>query len=267
MEALSIEEVRHVQLGVLAEFDLMCRSHGLTYYLAYGTLLGAVRHGGYIPWDDDIDVMMHRQDYDRLPSVFEAAAPVHLSLGSPNTRAGWPFPFIKIGDDRTQLEEPLEDPLPLAVNIDVFPLDTLPSARLACRVQSSVLRLLRWAVEVRYLTVARGREWHHPLAIWLSKPLLRLVPVTTLVEAFTRVARVGLRSGDRVGVRVGSYDWSVLAGDVGTPIELRFEHLRLPGPAQPDAVLTAVYGDYRRLPPEAERTSEHAFVAHWRAID
>lgn len=262
---LSIGEVREVQLQVLAAFDRVCRSQGLTYYLAYGTLLGAVRHGGYIPWDDDIDVMMPRADYDQLPAAFETAAPPHLSLGSPRTLADWPFPYAKVGDDRTELWEPLEDPLPLAVNLDVFPLDALPSGRFARGLQSRVLRLLRWAVELRYIAASRGREWHGPLAIRVGKPVLRLVPVRTLVAAFTRAARRRGAPGGRVGVRVGSYDWSVPAAELGTPTELSFEHLRLFAPEHPKAVLVQTYGDYARLPPEVERISHHAYTATWRA--
>ena len=264
---LSLAEIRAIQLDVLARFDALCRTHGLTYYLAYGTLLGAVRHGGYIPWDDDVDVMMPRADYDRLPGVFASAGPAHLTLGSPHTQTDWPFPYAKVGDDRTELWEPLEEPLALGVNLDVFPLDALPASRLVCRVQSPLLRLLRWAVELRYIAAERGRGWHHPLAIVLGKPLLRLVPVRVLVAAFTRAAGSGRSPGDRVGVRIGSFDWSAPAWQLGAPIELPFEDRPLLAPAEPKAVLTAMYGDYARLPPEAERISHHAFTAAWRSAD
>ena len=260
---LSIEEVRKVQLGVLGEFDRLCRSHGLTYYLAYGTLLGAVRHGGYIPWDDDVDVMMPRGDYDRLHDVFASAAPPHLSLSSPRTRLDWPFGFAKIGDERTELEESLADPLPLAVNIDVFPLDALPSNGLVRGLQSAVLQLLRWAVELRYVDPVRGRGWHHPVAIAVVKPLLSLLPLRLLVAAFSWAARSGGARGDRVGVRVGFYDWSVSADKLGAPVELCFEHLLLLAPAESGAVLTAVYGNYGQRPPEAAQISEHLFTATW----
>lgn len=270
MTELTIEEVRRVQLDILADFDQLCRGHGLTYYLAYGTLLGAVRHRGYIPWDDDIDVMMPRSDYDRLHDLFPAAAPAHLSLGSPRTRAEWPFGYAKIGDDRTELWEPLADPLLLAVNVDVFPVDAVPSGRFRRAIQCTALRLLRWAVELKYVDAVRGRGWHHPLAVSLGKRVLRLVPVAALVGAFSRVAQAGRAAGGRdelrAGVRVGSYDWTVPAGALGNPGELLFEHLRLLAPAEPEVVLTAMYGDYRQLPPVAQRVSEHLFTAAWRAV-
>lgn len=262
---LTAGEVRQVQLGVLAEFDRLCRGHGLTYYLAYGTLLGAVRHAGFIPWDDDIDVMMPRADYDRLHDLFETVAAPHLSLGSPQTRAGWPFAYAKIGDDRTELWEALADPLLLAVNVDVFPVDAVPSQPLVRALQNRVLRLLRWAVELRYVDPVRALGWHRPAAVAIAKPLLRLVPVSGLVGAFTRAARMGRLAGARVGVRVGSYDWTVCADALGTPGELPFEDLRLLAPAAPDQVLAAIYGNYRQLPPVAEQVSEHLFTAAWRA--
>ena len=255
-----------MQLKVLADFDRLCRSHGLTYYLAYGTLLGAVRHGGYIPWDDDIDVMMPRGEYDRLHQVFQAAAPARVSLHSLRTRGDWPFPYAKVGNDRTELFEPLQDPLPIGVNVDVFPLDAVPLNRLARVLQAWVLRLLRWAVELRYIAAARGGEWHHPLAIAVGKPVLRCVPAPVLVGALTRVARLKCAPNGCFGVRVGSFDWSVPAPLLGVPTELCFEGMRLLAPAEPATVLTAMYGDYRQLPPEPERTSHHAFTAVWRDI-
>ncbi len=261
---LSTEELRGVQLAVLAQFDRLCRRHRLTYYVTYGTLLGAIRHGGYIPWDDDIDVMMPRADYDRLAVVFTAETPARLTLDSPATHPGWPFPYAKISDDRTALFEPLAEPLALGVNLDVFPLDTVPARRVVRALQTTAMNVLRWAVELRYIAPERGRGWHHPIALAVVKPLLHRIPAQVLVSAFTRTVRRHPGRGRTVGVRVGSYAWSVPAEALGTPGELEFEGLRILAPADPAAVLTAMYGDYRELPQESERTSHHAFVAVWR---
>jgi lipopolysaccharide cholinephosphotransferase len=265
--SLSSEEIRRVQLGVLVELDRLCRAEGLEYYLAYGTLLGAVRHGGFIPWDDDVDVMMPRADYQRLADLFARAAPSHLTLGSPQTRAAWPLPYAKISDDRTQLWEPFEVPVALGVNVDVFPLDAVPSSRLLRRVQSLELRFLAWALELRYISAARGREWHRPLAITVGKPLLRLVPMGRLVRAVeTALQRTGRRPADRLAVGL-AHHWSVPRGSLTPPSEVEFEGVPFRAPADPDAVLTAVYGDWRRMPPEEERVSHHAFTAAWRSPD
>lgn len=275
MSELTLEELRQVQLGILRDFDTQCRAHGLVYFLGFGTLLGAVRHGGYIPWDDDIDVIMPRGDYRRLLDVFATTAPSHLSIGSPQTRAAWPLPYAKVIDERTELWEPFEEPVPLGVNIDVFPLDDLPSRPSVLRRQSVVLRFLRWAVELRYIAAERGRAWHHPLAIRIGKPLLRLVPMAWLVGALERTASGGPRGRrsdhhssegpeDRVGVRIGSFDWSVPRSSLVPPSLVVFEGCELPAPRDADAVLTAMYGDYRQLPPVHLRVSEHAFTAAWR---
>jgi len=263
---LTLGELREVQLGILSQLDRLCRAKGLTYYLAFGTLLGAVRHGGYIPWDDDIDVMMPREDYRRLVQVFASTAGPHLFLGSAQTQADWPLAYAKVSDRRTQLWEPFEEPVALGVNIDVFPLDRLPSSPRALRAQTMVLRLLRWALELRYISAERGRAWHHPLAISIGKPILRRVPMRVLVRALERTAASagGPRPDDLVGVRVGYTDWSIPRSCLDPAGDVVFEGQRFPAPRDPDRVLTAVYGDYRTLPPEDQRVSEHAFTAAWR---
>jgi lipopolysaccharide cholinephosphotransferase len=263
--SVSHEELRELQLGILTGFDALCRELGLGYQLAYGTLLGAVRHGGFIPWDDDVDVMMAREDYDLLLTRFDSAAPDGLVLGCPLTQPGWPLPYAKVSDARTEVVEPLEVPVTLGVNIDVFPVDAVPASRLLARVQRVELRLLRWALELRYIAPERGREWHHPLAISVVKPVLRRVRVQGIVRALTRSARRGARRpSDRAGVRVGSFDWSVPRSRLEPPREVVFEGLRCWAPADPDAVLAELYGDYRRLPPERDQVTHHAFVATWR---
>ena len=265
---LTLEELRKVQLEALTAFDRVCREQGLTYYLAYGTLLGAVRHGGYVPWDDDVDVMVPRADYERLAQTFAAHAPPHLSVAGPATRRAWPLPYLKVSDDRTRLVEPLEDPVDYGVNVDVFPLDPVPRGRVAAAAQRALLRTLLWALELRYIDSDRGRGWHHPLALRLVKPALRLLAVDDLVAAVTATARWGgRRPSDRVGVRVGSFDWAVPRQELGEPTEVVFEGAAVAAPRSPQRVLEALYGDWRRLPPEAGRSSEHAFVATWRSVD
>lgn len=268
LSEVSPDELRALQLALLAEVDRVCRAEGIDYYLAFGSLLGAVRHGGFIPWDDDVDVMLRRPDYERLLDVLDrGSAAGHVSVLHAGTRAGWPLPYAKVSDDRTDVVEPFEAPVQMGVNVDVFPLDPLPANRGWRTAQHALLRLLRWAVELRYISAERGRGWHGPIALRVAKPLLRWVPLPRLVSAFERIARTTGRPSDREGVRVGSFDWSVPRSTLGTPTELGFAGLSCLVPHDPDAVLTTLYGDYRRLPDAHEQVTHHSFTATWRDED
>ena len=118
-----------VELEILREFVRLCEANGLRYYLAYGTLLGAVRHKGFIPWDDDIDVTMPREDYERFAAICGAGLPGGLRWQSYATEGHYPVWFGKLIREDTVLRQALSDHLDISqsVFIDVFPLDGLAS--------------------------------------------------------------------------------------------------------------------------------------------
>ena len=125
MKRLELSEIKNIELNILKEFDCFCKKHNLTYYLAGGTLLGAVRHKGFIPWDDDIDVCMPRKDYLIMIERFDGFNS-KLKLKS-NLKGNFPAPFSKIVDISTKIETKyLEDECNQNLWIDVFPVDGLP---------------------------------------------------------------------------------------------------------------------------------------------
>ena len=126
MRKIEIEELKRLELDLLDFFVGVCKHNNLTYFLAGGTLLGAIRHQGFIPWDDDIDVMMPRQDYEKMKKVF----PVHeyyKFMCHDNTH-NYPTAFGTLNDIRTFKPETSrrEKCRMLSVNIDIFPIDSLP---------------------------------------------------------------------------------------------------------------------------------------------
>jgi lipopolysaccharide cholinephosphotransferase len=266
MERLTPDELRRVQVDILRTIDQFCREQGITYYLAFGTLLGAVRHGGYIPWDDDIDLMMLRTDYVTFIETFPGTPSAEgLSLGAPETRDDWPFPYAKVSDDRTQMQEESDVAVPLGVNVDVFPVDGCPQRSTMRRLQRVELSVFRSLLTLKSLTPRPGRAWHRRLVTLLTKPLTRLVTTRWLVERFTNSARrYRTDVSDHVGVRIGSFDWSVPRAALATPVAVEFEGGSYLAPHDTHLVLTTLYGDYMALPPEAERVSHHRFVARWR---
>ena len=127
MKRISFEEAKRVELDILLHVAKFCDEHGLRYFLAYGTLIGAVRHKGFIPWDDDIDIQMPREDYEKLLELYpKENTDEKYFLLAPEMK-GAHHPYAKIIDTRTVKKElGAKKNNPLGVDIDVFPLDGQP---------------------------------------------------------------------------------------------------------------------------------------------
>lgn len=127
MRAMTLEEMKAVELEIMDEIDAICRQHGLTYFLGYGSVLGAVRHGGFIPWDDDMDVIMPRDDYEQLIAHFDkwrTSKNYALTFCRNDTSV---YQFVKIIDTRTSVKERyVSASYKTGVWVDIFPLDGIP---------------------------------------------------------------------------------------------------------------------------------------------
>lgn len=257
------DEQRAVLLELMTELDRWCTARNLTYYLYAGTLLGAVRHQGFIPWDDDIDVMMPRADYEVLCRDFPTTGDVHQV--SPNTARTYPYAYAKICRAGTLVREDvvLAPADRFGINIDVIPIDRVSRhparfrwhARMAMAVRA--LLLLK-VVEARSAPTPRVRR-----GLRVAQVLLRPVPTRWLTRTRTTVARVVRRHTGTSGMLVASVPWSLADSDLEPATDVSFEGLLLPGPANPDALLSQVYGDYMALPPEDRRIPPHPSTAYW----
>ena len=125
MREISFEEAKTIEKDILLDIVDFCDTHGLRYYIAYGTLIGAVRHQGFIPWDDDIDINMPREDYNEFLRTYNAERENYRVIDPRSDIAR--HSFAKVIDVRTVKDEPMINCRePLGIDVDIFPLDGMP---------------------------------------------------------------------------------------------------------------------------------------------
>lgn len=256
MPEQDLRELQLAELELLLEFQRLCQALDLRFYLTAGTLLGAVRHKGFIPWDDDIDVAMPRKDYDKLARL----APRSVSKGyvyqDYRTEPNFPYYFAKLRKRGTRVDEPILRAVDMeqGIYIDVFPLDRCPGGRRAT--------LLFKAVELLDCAVL-GRV-SSEFVCGYQKPYMRFL--WRVLSRLPNKALFTLREGTRKLLGLGGKGLCTVGGHHGYPresyrpewfsqtVELEFEGHSFPAPAGWDALLENMYGDYMTLPPQAERT-------------
>ena len=130
-EPLTMHETQRIALEILHTIAQICEERGLRYYLVYGTLIGAVRHQGFIPWDDDVDIMMPRPDHDLLMEYLDEhiGEYPHLEVFNRETCPDYPYMITRISDNRYDLRMENEKPFGMGVFIDIYPYDGLGNTR------------------------------------------------------------------------------------------------------------------------------------------
>ncbi|WP_428031087.1 LicD family protein [Ancylobacter sp.] len=249
-------------LALLVAFDRICRRHSIAYQLAAGTLLGAVRHGGFIPWDDDIDVCLRREAYERFLTVaWQEFAPDGLAptcrLQHRGTDPDCGFLFCKMERSRA----------PGRVSgafIDIFPFDGVRRAPLRGRLhmRGAYLAMAMLAYGQKGAPAQRRpssavRRWARRALGWLA---VRQCP-NRLAERLETLARwyEGRPTGHLACLVAGRMRYRQMraARDFDDCIEMAFEGHRFPVPRAYDEVLRNLYGDWRTLPPARERRPHH----------
>lgn len=130
MREMTKNEFRKALLDTMSAVDSFCNDNGINYSIADGTLLGAVRHKGFIPWDDDIDIYMLREDYNKFISLFPQKYQDYYTLHCLENDPKWHKLFAKVSDDRTLMHNEIRSTNQYGVNIDVFPVDEVPDDKI-----------------------------------------------------------------------------------------------------------------------------------------
>lgn len=260
----TMKKVWAVELELLERFQEICERHGLRYYAIGGTLLGAVRHRGFIPWDDDIDVGMPRADYDRFLTLCEAELSTPFCLVTPLNDKCFRA-HAQIRNCETTGYPAVDEALDCnkGIFIDIFPLDGVAASKSAFAFQLFRLKVLeRILVNYYYFdSVHRNPSLLRRGFHWFVCLLMKVFGAKRVYAHYDKVAaKYSNEKADIWG------EISILFGDkryhwrkevFRACVELPFEHLKISAPAGWDEFLTNTFGDYREIPENKKERALH----------
>lgn len=277
---LGLKEIQSRELEILLYLDKICRENNIKYYLFGGTLLGAVKYKGFIPWDDDIDVALLRDDYMKLMKILDKKEDRFKLLSIYNT-ADYYYAHAKLVDSETKLIENAKPIKELGINIDIFPIDGYPSSYV--EYEMPFIRILKNLVFRRYkiqdsinnefsfLKIDREvknrslKDLIYGLANFIMLPF----GYNFFVNLFDKIMQKSSKGeAEYVGVRCFDFNKKEIfkKSDLVNSDEFTFENHKFMGFENYDLYLRKQYGDYKSEPPIEQRKTHHQFDAFHKCV-
>lgn len=270
MKEISLEEIKRIQLEMMSRLHSFCEKNGLTYFLTGGTLLGAIRHKGYIPWDDDIDILMPRYDYQVLMDTFNSkVGDENLQVVDIYKDDKYLMPYGKLIRLDTVVKENVASDYISGVWIDIFPLDNMSDEYRTAAALFKNVRKYRNILSVKNIVYDTKRSFGKNVILELGKVLTIPYSRSKVIKKIDSLSRK--YENDKMSkyvcvVSVGTYGIKeiVESSNYLDRIDVEFENCVFKAPSGYDKILTHLYGDYMQLPPEEKRVTHHAFQAYWK---
>jgi len=265
MKELTLQELKDIEFDILKVFDAFCKENNIRYFFAYGTLLGAIRYKKFIPWDDDVDVLVPREDYDRLLTLFQDTEKYRMFAFERNPV--YKYPFAKLCDMTTRKDEfGYDNGIELGVDIDIFPLD-----HWADDLESAKQEAKQIGKNMLYLgfTKLKKADSTSPIKRFIKRIVVVLCKMLGSEYFLKIIMKASNKPEQKGSAYVGCKTWCVYgargihrAAAFADSVEIEFEGQKFPAPIGWDEYLTDLYGDYLPEPPKEKQKTHHNFKAY-----
>lgn len=268
MEELTLDEIKKIEIDLLIQLDKVCSFYGIRYFLHAGTLLGAARHNGFIPWDDDVDITMPRNDYNKFIELAKVED-LGFDFYCHERNKNYSYAYGKICDRRTTLIEENFNNAEMGIYIDIFPIDNLLDNQVKSKKYVKKCHFYSWlcfmSIEKKYKPAKSSR---------LAKIAKKIIyPFVKMIGNDYWVKKLSTLSQKYAENTNSKYVSNVLSPNYVHVFErswfeltdrLNFEGHDFPVPVGWDKLLRCMYKDYMQLPPKEKQISHHDYIAYYK---
>ena len=262
MKAITeLDELKHIELGIMKRIHSFCVDNEITYFLCFGTLIGAIRHNGFIPWDDDIDIFMPRPDYEKFLELFPSIQKdMDLEIVNHKSQIYFGRPISKVIDTRTLLfEKNYKGDDPIGVFVDIWPLDGVDKG---IKGWWQLLRA-RIAKKILYLAIDTNLKGIYKyLSLFVNfndrKRYVEILDKIAKENCYDKCKGVRCFSGGSIATKCFFYK------DLFVPVLHKFEDAEFFIPQGYDIILTMTFGDYMTPPPLNQQIPHHIVDIYWK---
>lgn len=265
MNQLTLDEIKQVELQLLKKFKCFCDDNNIKYFLSNGTLLGAIKYKGFIPWDDDVDVFVPREDYNKLISLFKDNS--IYSLFAFERNQNFRFPFAKFCDMSTYKKETnIDNGVNLGIDIDIFPLDSWGNDFNSAK--RDVKRIKR---NIFFLNLSKLEKTDsvHLIKRIIKKFLIFFCKLIGSRYFIRKIVNDSISEEQKCVYYKGCKSWCIYGEREIIPaevfsdtIDVEFEGEQFSAPIGYDIYLRCLYGDYENDPPIDKQKTHHCFNAY-----
>ena len=255
-----------IEIDILAEIDRICNAHGLQYFLAGGALIGAIRHNGFIPWDDDIDICMLREDFDKFMKYAKNELGTRFSLQDGISEPKYFDTIVRVRDNNSTgiIRRDLDHKCNNGVFVEIYPLDFVNDDTQKYKKQEKVIHLYRALLHLNAYGLEKNATSKDKVLYIFSKVLFKFCSPRRVYEMMQDCCRKYTHAdGQFVDELMTKYNCRYRYEDVSNTEYHIFENRQFRIPVGYDHCLRTTYGDYMKLPPENERLQHHNRVVYY----